>query len=75
MKIKVKISALEWDGSVLQEYFKSLMYADCSSCGDPRKDKLIDKLNFNNCVRLRRKTTRKIFVIITYKKRKLIIHQ
>ena len=59
---------------MLQEQLKSLMYIDCSSRGDPRKDKLIDELNFKNCVRLKIKTTRKLFVGITYKKRKCIIH-
>ena len=35
---------------------------------------MIDELNLKNCVRLRRNTTRKFFVGITYKKRKFIIH-
>ena len=38
------------------------------------KDKFIDELNFKNCVRLKRKTTSKLFVDITYKKIKFIIH-
>ena len=42
MKRKVKISALEWDGFVLQKQLKSLMYVDRSLHGDPKKDKLID---------------------------------
>ena len=74
MKRKVKISALEWDDFVLQEQLKSLMYADRSLRGDPRKDKFIDELNFKNCVRLNRKTTSKLFVGITYKKREFIIN-
>ena len=35
---------------------------------------MIDELNFKNCVSLKRKTTRKFFVGITYKKIKFIIH-
>ena len=38
------------------------------------KDNLIDELNFKNCVHLRRNTTSKLFVGITYKKIKCIIH-
>ena len=68
MKRKVKISDLEWDEFVFQEQLKSLMYIDRSSNGDPKKDKLIDELNFKNCVRLKIKTTSKFFVDITYKK-------
>ena len=37
MKIKVKISALEWDDLVLREQLKSLMYIDRSSHGYPKK--------------------------------------
>ena len=73
MKRKVKISALEWDDFVLQEQLKSLMYADRSLSGDPRKDKFIDELNFKNCLRLRRKKTSKFFVVIT-QKIKFMIH-
>ena len=51
---KIKIAALEWDGFVLQEQLKSLMYFDCSIRGDPMKEKLIDELNFKKFVRLRR---------------------
>ena len=50
------------------------MYVERSSPGDPKKDKLIDESNFKNCIRLKRKTTRKLFVGVTYKKRKSIIH-
>ena len=38
------------------------------------KEKLIDELNFKNCVHLRRNKTSKLFVGITYKKGKFIIH-
>ena len=31
---KVKRAALKWDGFVLQEKFKSLLYVDRSLCGD-----------------------------------------
>ena len=67
-KIKLKRSSLEWDNLVLQEQLKYLMYVDRSLRGDPKKDKLIDKLNFKNCVRLKRKTKSKFFVGITKKK-------
>ena len=50
------------------------MYIDCSSRGDPNKDKFIDELKFKNCVRLKRKTTSKFIVGITYRKRKFLIH-
>ena len=65
MKIKVKITALEWDNSVLQEQFKSLIYVKHSLRGDPIKDKLIDELNPKNYVCLNRKSTSKFFVGIT----------
>ena len=47
-KIKLKISALEWDDFMLQAQLKSFMYVDRLLRGDPRKDKLIDELNFKN---------------------------
>ena len=47
------------------------MNVDCSLRVDPKKDKLIDELNFKKCVRLNRNTTSKLFVGITHKKRKL----
>ena len=72
MEVKVKISALECDGFVLQEQSKSLMYVDHSIRGDPKKDKLIDELNFKNFVCLKRKTIRKFFVGITCKKEGLV---
>ena len=74
MKREVKITALEWDGFVLQEHLKSLMYVDRSSCCDPKKVKLIDELNSKNCVHSKRKTISKLIVGITYKKRKFIIN-
>ena len=52
MKRKLKRAALEWGDFVLQEQLKYLMYVDRSLLGDPMKDKLIDELNFKNCVRL-----------------------
>ena len=48
------------------------MYVDRSSNGYPKKDKLIDEINFKNCMRLKRNKTNKLFVGITYKK--VIIH-
>ena len=53
---------------------KYLIYFDLSLFGDPKKDRLIDELNFENCVPLNRKTTSKLFVVITMKKRNFIIH-
>ena len=67
MKRNVKRASLKWDNFVLQEEFKSLMYVDRSLCRDPKNDKLIDELNFKNCVCLKRKTTSKLFVGITRK--------
>ena len=66
MKIKVKISALEWGDFVLHEQLKSVMYVDRSLRGYPKKDKFIDGLNFKIYMRLKRKTTIKLFVGITY---------
>ena len=45
------------------------MYVDCSLRGDTMKDKLIDEVNFKNCLCLRRKKTSKFFVGIISKKR------
>ena len=53
-KRKLKISALEWDDFMLQYQWKSFMYVDRSLRADPKKDKLIDKLNFTNCMHLKR---------------------
>ena len=74
MKIELKRASLEWDNLMLQEQLKSLIYVDLSLRGDPKKYKFIYELNFKNCVRLKRKTTSKLFVGLTYKKRKFIIH-
>ena len=50
------------------------MYVYCSLRGGPKRDKVTDKLNFKNCMRLKIKTTSKFFVGIIYKKREFIIH-
>ena len=50
------------------------MYVDRSLRGDAKKDKLIDELNFTNCMQLKRIQKRKLFVGITDKQRKFIIH-
>ena len=42
------------------------MYVDRSSRGDTKNDKLINELNFKNCVRLKRNTTSNFFVGITF---------
>ena len=68
MKREVKRAALGLDDFMLQEHLKSLIYVDRSLRGEPKKDKLIDELNFNNYMRLKRNSTSKLFVGITYKK-------
>ena len=57
-----------------QEKLKSFIYVDLSLRGDPKKDKLIDELNFVNCMHLRRIQKRKLFVGITVKQREFIIN-
>ena len=47
-KRKFKQAALEWDDLDIQAQLKSFMYVDRLLRGDPRKDKLIDELNFKN---------------------------
>ena len=59
---------------MLQNKLKSIMYVERSLRRDPRKDKLIDELNFRNCMSFKRKTTSKLFVGIKDKGRKFIIH-
>ena len=59
---------------MLQYQLKSFMCVDRSLCGDPKKDNLIDELNFTNCMRLRRIQKSKFFVGIIVKQRKFIIH-
>ena len=54
MKIKFKRSALKWDDFMLQDQLKSFMYGDRSLHGYPKKDKLIDELNFANYMHLKR---------------------
>ena len=54
---------------MLQEQLKSLMYDDLSLRGYPNKDKLIDEINFKNCMYFKRKTTSKFFVGITVKEK------
>ena len=60
--------AIEWDDFVLQGQLKSLICVDRSLGGDPKKYKLIDELDFKNCMCLKRNKTSKLFVGITYKK-------
>ena len=74
MKRKLKRSALEWEYFVLQAQFESFMYVDHSLRGDPKNDKLIDELNFTNCIQLKRIQKSKFFVCITVKQRKFTIH-
>ena len=47
-KRKLKQVALELDDLDMQAELKSFMYVDRSLCGDAKKDKLIDELNFKN---------------------------
>ena len=50
------------------------MYVDRSLRGYPKKDRLIDELNFTNSMHLRRIQKSKFFVGITVKQRKFIFH-
>ena len=50
------------------------MYVDRSLRGDPKKYKLIDELNFKKCMQLKIIQKSKVFVGITDKQRKFIIH-
>ena len=59
---------------MIQDQLKSFMYVDHSLRGDPKKDKLIDDLNFINCMHLNIIQKNKFFVGITVKQRKFIIH-
>ena len=70
----LKRSALEWDDFMLQDPLKSFMYVGRSLRGDPKKDKLIDDLNFTNCMHLNIILKSKFYVGITVKQRKFIIH-
>ena len=47
------------------------MFIDRPLRGDPNKDKLIDELNFTNCMHLRRIQKIKFFVVITFKQNKV----
>ena len=49
------------------------MFVEHSLTENPKKDKLIDELNFKNCMRLKRNTTIKLCDGTTYLK-KYIIH-
>ena len=59
---------------MLQDQMKSFMYVDLSLRGDPKKDKLIDELNFTNGMHLKRIQKSTFFVVITFKQRKFIIY-
>ena len=59
---------------MLQAQLKSLIYVDRSLRGDPKKDKLIDDLNFTNCMHLKKIQKNKFFVGITVKQQKIIIY-
>ena len=74
MKRRVEKAALEWDDFVLQENLKSLMNVDRWLCGDPKKEKAMDELDFKNWMRFKRNTTSKFFVGIKVKGSKFIIH-
>ena len=66
-KGKLKQAALDWDDLDIQAELKPFMYVDRSLRGDPRKEKLIDELNFKKCMQLNRILKRKFFVGITNK--------
>ena len=59
---------------MLQDQLKSFMYVDRSLHGDPKKDKLIDELNFTNYMHLKRIKKSKFFVVNIVKQTKFIIH-
>ena len=59
---------------MLQDQLKSFMYVDRSLRGDPKKGKLMDELNFTNCMHLKRIQKIVFFVIFAFKQRKFIIH-
>ena len=73
-KRKLKQAVLEWDDLDIQAELKSFLYVDRSLRGDPRKYKFIDEINFKKCMQLKRIPKRKLFVGITNKQRKFIIH-
>ena len=50
------------------------MYVERSLRGYPKKENLVDELNFKMFMRLKRKTTIKFYVGIIYKIRKFIIN-
>ena len=52
---------------MLQEQLKQLMQVDHSLRGDPKKDKLIDELNFKTCMNSNRKTPSKFLVGVIVK--------
>ena len=71
---KLERAALEWDYLDMQAELKCFMYVDCSLRGDPKKDKLIDELNFKKYMKLKRIQKSKFFVGIKDEQRKFIIH-
>ena len=73
-KRKLKQAALEWDDLDIQAELKSFMCFDLSLRVDAKKEKLIDELNFKKCMQLKISLKSKLFVGITNKQRKYIIH-
>ena len=71
-KRKKERAALEWDDLDMQAELKSFLYIDLSL--RTKNDKLIDELNFKKCMQLKRSLKIKLFVGITNKQRKYIIH-
>ena len=59
-KRNLKQAALEWDNLDIQDEMKSFMYVDCSLRGDPRKDKLIDELNFKKKYAIKENTKKQV---------------
>ena len=57
---------------MLQEQLKSLMYVECSLCGNTNKDKFVDELNFKNCMRFKRKTKR-FFLLVLQSKEEILL--
>ena len=50
------------------------MYVEHSLRGDSKKKKLMDELNFKNCMRFKRNTTSEVLVGVIVKGRNFIIH-
>ena len=59
---------------MLQEQLETFIYVKFLILGGPKKDRLIDELNFKNCMCLNINTTSKLFIDVTYKAEGFMIH-